>query len=637
MIRTNRCIYLALCLLLGPIALRAQAPATPPAESADDTGGYQIKAQVRRVILDIVVTDSKGRPVEGLKQDDFQVAENGVAQPIRSFNERSNATATASQPPLDLHLPPDTFSNLSLAPPDKPVTILLYDMLNTPQAALPFAHQALVKFIKDQKSSTQIAIFILTDRLHMLQGFTDDETRLMEAIDAKTLKSHASQLRVADSSSDAASLLAADPAAAAAAQNQLAVPTAGAGAVGADAILAQLQSAEAEESAYLLTQRLETTVRAFTEIAKFVSVLPGRKNLIWMSGSFPSSIFPDSTQTSGAQNEFNNAVNMEADVRLAQNELKDSRIAVYPVDVRGLQADPQFSAASRYNAAPPTTGSFGVQQAAEHATMNAVADSTGGHAFYNTNGLQEAMDSAIREGSEYYSLTYQPTNTKADGGERKIKVALKQPGYHLSYRRYYLADDATHPAPPKPLTADVTMQHGAPNSSELFFEAKVVPVGGAMAASPAEAESLRTFLETNAAQETLKGKGKPKPLKPLTGPLTVQHYDINLAILGPQLQMPPTANDRYSTDMKFGLAAFTADGDLLNGAEVTIKNAIPAAQYQKIETTGYHASMVFAVPQDAVSLRIAVRDQIGNHTGTIEIPIPLHVAQNAPAGIAPKK
>jgi hypothetical protein len=38
-------------------------------------------------------------------------------------------------PPLDLHMPPNIFTNIAMAPADKPVTILLYDMLNTPQSA----------------------------------------------------------------------------------------------------------------------------------------------------------------------------------------------------------------------------------------------------------------------------------------------------------------------------------------------------------------------------------------------------------------------------------------------------------------------------------------------------------------------
>jgi VWFA-related protein len=624
MMRISRSTSYALCLLSLIGALKAQAPQTalppqsptPSDSSGTEPPGYQLTVKVSRVVLDVVVTDAKGKPVEGLKQDDFKVLEDGVVQPLRFFDVHTGAPVGSTQQALELHLPSDTFSNLTLAAPDKPVTILLYDMLNTPQAALPNAHRALVNFIKNQKSSTRIAIFALTDRLHMLQGFTDDETRLMEAVDSKKAKSSVSQLRVADTGDDAASLLAADPAAAA--STQQASVSAGDIPVGADAVLAQLSNAEAQESAFLLQQRLKITVAAFSDIARFVSALPGRKNLIWMSGSFPSQVFPDSTQSTGAQNEFNNAVYLEADVRVAQEVLKESRVAVYPVDVRGLQTDPRFSAATRYTA-PPKASTFGVQQAAEHATMDAVADSTGGRAFYNTNGLQEAMNAAVRQGSEYYTLTYAPSNGKANGAERKIKVVVKDANYQLFYRRRYLADDAEHPAPVLPLALDMNMQHGAPNSSELFFEAKVNPVGSAMAASTDEVETLNTFLQT---------KAKGMRTKLANGPENVQHYDINFAIVGRVLSMPPTQDGAYATNMRFGLAAYTQDGELLNGTEVSIKNEIPQAQYEKIKSEGYHASMIFVVPEEAVSLRLAVSDEIGKRIGTMEIPLPIANAKS---------
>jgi hypothetical protein len=78
--------------------------------------------------------------------------------------------------------------------------------------------------------------------------------------------------------------------------------------------------------------------------------------------------------------------------------------------------------------------------------------------------------------------------------------------------------------------------------------------------------------------------------------------------------------------MRFGLAAYTQDSELLNGTEISVRNALPAAQYQKIVSEGYHASMVFAVPEEAVSLRIAVRDEIGNRIGTMEVPLPIAAA-----------
>ena len=149
-----------------------------------------------------------------------------------------------------------------------------------------------------------------------------------------------------------------------------------------------------------------------------------------------------------------------------------------------------------------------------------------------------------------------------------------------------------------------------------------------MAASTDEIEALNTFLQTKA--KGLRTKGG-------SGAEKVQHYDINFAIIGRLLSMPPLQNGEYATNMRFGLAAYTQDGELLNGTEVGIKNAIPQAQYQKIESEGYHASMIFVVPQEAVSLRLAVSDEIGNRIGTMEIPLSIPVPKNIPATGATRK
>jgi hypothetical protein len=174
----------------------------------------------------------------------------------------------------------------------------------------------------------------------------------------------------------------------------------------------------------------------------------------------------------------------------------------------------------------------------------------------------------------------------------------------------------------------MNMQHGAPNSSELFVEAGVVPVGGVMTPTPAEVAGLRSFIDIYA---------KGKRAKADSDKQRVQHYDINLAIIGRQLEMPPADNGKYATSMRFGLAAYTEDGALLNGTEITVKNTIPAAQYQKIVSEGYHASMVFPVPEEAVSLRIAVRDEIGNRIGTIEVPLPIAAPKNSSTAPPPAK
>jgi hypothetical protein len=56
--------------------------------------------------------------------------------------------------------------------------------------------------------------------------------------------------------------------------------------------------------------------------------------------------------------------------------------------------------------------------------MDEIAKDTGGAAFYNTNGLTDALARVADHGSYFYTLTYTSTNLATDGRFRKIKVEL---------------------------------------------------------------------------------------------------------------------------------------------------------------------------------------------------------------------
>jgi len=54
------------------------------------TGKFGEKVDVNLVLLDAVVTDSRGNQILGLDKDDFVVKENGIAQPIDSVDYFTN-------------------------------------------------------------------------------------------------------------------------------------------------------------------------------------------------------------------------------------------------------------------------------------------------------------------------------------------------------------------------------------------------------------------------------------------------------------------------------------------------------------------------------------------------------------------
>ena len=71
--------------------------------------------------------------------------------------------------------------------------------------------------------------------------------------------------------------------------------------------------------------------------------------------------------------------------------------------------------------------------------METIARDTGGRYFGNSNDLDQAIQSALRESSSYYMLAYYPSNKKWDGKFRNVKLQVDRPGTQLRYRRGYFA------------------------------------------------------------------------------------------------------------------------------------------------------------------------------------------------------
>ncbi len=75
--------------------------------------------------------------------------------------------------------------------------------------------------------------------------------------------------------------------------------------------------------------------------------------------------------------------------------------------------------------------------------LDSIAESTGGRAYYNSNGLGEKITEIEENGSSYYTLTYATTNKSWNGEFQHIKVAVDRPHVKLQYRQGYYAVDRT--------------------------------------------------------------------------------------------------------------------------------------------------------------------------------------------------
>src|SRR5438128_6262944 len=137
------------------------------------------------VLVDTVVLDREGRPVKGLKADDFTVTEDGVHQRIASFSERISEAANPAPSPV---LPPHVTTNRPVVMQTNAergaVAVLLLDGLNTPPQDQIYVKQQMLKFLARQYDpNTRLAVIALTNRLTVLQNFTQDPLLLRSALD----------------------------------------------------------------------------------------------------------------------------------------------------------------------------------------------------------------------------------------------------------------------------------------------------------------------------------------------------------------------------------------------------------------------------------------------------------------------
>lgn len=628
------------------------SPAVKPVNTAAPGPVPVFRAQRQIVALDVVVADGKGHPIKGIPKPDFVIKEDGKAQTLSYFNEVStDAHAVAAEkPPLaesekgvDQKKPKaNVFANDSPPQAATAVTLILYDLLNTAAPDQQSAKQELLNFIQHKPKDERFALCTLSNGLHIIQGFTPDEGILMRAV-----KQNKGSLRYS-------SMLSED------ANDQMLVRWLQQGAAASSRdigdMAARLDQEMAERRSRDLDLRMAVTMDAFTQIARYLSALPGRKSLIWLSGSFPLGIFP------GMDFRIPDAEGKTRTEQMKQavNLLAESHVAVYPVDVKGLTAyamtastgpggvdstqpgptpafnnqassTTRFDELSNLNEAggigpnlPPNQSNPFMDDAMDHGIMNQIAADTGGKAFYNANGVEQAMTIAMEQEANYYAVSYTPLNSKYDGKFRRIKVSLVSGDkkYHVIHRSGYFAVD---PNAPSPLSRDAStgfglaaMQHDAPRSRQLLFEARVVPIG-----NPVLEMDPRMARAAPAKKKTKHETDPPRT------PIEMQRYQIDYAITPSQLRFDPTPDGLEHGAMNFMVASFDADGTVRTSIGSHVNGDLKPDSYQDVMTGGFRLHQEVDVPVAAASLRMGVQDAISGRLGTIEVPLPV----KAPPGV----
>ena len=369
-----------------------------------------LKMNGELVLTNVVARDAKtGEVVQGLKQSDFSVSENGKPQHIETFDFESVDKATPLNEATVSGLAAGGTGNGSKAvvvakPEDlrnHRLIVMFFDLTSMQPEDLDRSVLAAQQFLKNKMQAADlVALVSLGDTLKVDQDFTADKQALI---------------------------------------NEVAVynGTEGQGfAQGATANSNQVEDTTGytpDESEYndLNTDRELFALRA---VSKSLEKITEKKSLLYFSGGI---------SRDGIEN--------QASLRAAINAAVRANLAIYSVDTRGLQAISPLGDAS----VGSLRGTSGFNGGALLNNMNAnfssqevmgtLSSDTGGKAFFDSNDFAPAFAQVERDTSAYYAIGFRSTNPVRDGRYRKLTIKINRPGVKLEYRPgYYAPADFKH-------------------------------------------------------------------------------------------------------------------------------------------------------------------------------------------------
>jgi VWFA-related protein len=465
------------CLILAALAPRLSAQAPPSQE------GFGEAVDVNVVNVDVYVTDKNGRPVTGLRKEEFELREDGKRVEITNFDALAGTAppATRAERPAPLVTEPAAPAPASPAPvaPDPLHLVVYVDNFNIEPAHRARALGQIRQFMDRELSPGSRAMVVTYDLggLHVRQPFTDDPQAIARALDGIT------RLAANGGEHERAKRMALDAMYA----------------IQADALSLYNQSTarrqEGDESppldvpcpvriadpvkGYAESSRQEVlrTIASLKLFVNSLSGLPGRKVLFHISDGIPAtpgeelfqvlaelcggggvtsgiSVSPDTDPVAqpmdarqfGARAYQAGQAMLDAQQYNTVSEWSElaahanaNRVTLYTLQASGLETDPSASAEHMGGGREQVlqVGSvLHIETNNRKDSLNVLASDTGGRAIFNANDLGPELDRIQQDMDTYYSLGFAPRRF-GDGREHRIEVKLKRADLRVRYRRSY--------------------------------------------------------------------------------------------------------------------------------------------------------------------------------------------------------
>jgi VWFA-related protein len=406
-------------LLLFTLPAQAQNPVKPQ----DDDDVVKVKSNL--VSIDVIVRDKKGKTISDLKPEDFTISENGTPQKIEFFDAPLTSAPNAGAP-------------ASSAAPRNYVSLVL-DFQSTDITNLKQVREGAIKYVREQVTDADaVALLSVTTGLQMLQTFTQDKAKLIEAIENLGTSSHSKNFEQKDLAGNIESLReflknASPPGE---------IVTTGAGSQAARVMIAQrvLQQFVRLRTALSL-QQSRPILAALAALAEGLRPIPGKKTLVLFSQGFVTPAVLD--------------WQVQSTIDIANR----ANVAIYIIDAAGLRANAQASGA--LVPSTPLAGVSGIAnqeqriravggetvfdnvrqegQSREYDILYRISGDTGGKFLKGNNDIGLGLERINQEIHSRYTLAYRSTNQNFDGTFRKVKIEVRRPDAQITSRSGYYA------------------------------------------------------------------------------------------------------------------------------------------------------------------------------------------------------
>jgi VWFA-related protein len=399
-------------------------PALPGGQESG-SAGLTIRSSVDLVLIDVRVTGKSGKPILGLKPEQFSLTEDGHPQKISSFDynniEGVETAEVKNARPIVVPMgtvPAPKPEAVRAAVRDHRLIVLFFDLTALHADDLLRAQEGAANYISKQISPADlVAVAVFGNQLKIPVHFTNDRDVLMSAVKKLRPGKDAGLADMAE-----------------------AVAQPGEDTTSEDAGAAF--TADETEFNIFNTDRKLAALESLTVLLRDI---PGRKSVVQFTGGI--------SQT-GEENRAQLVATTDAANR--------ANVSFYTVDARGLMPMPPGGEARQGSSTgsamfigggKPTiahqasramfSGSEVMQESASRhnsrETLSTLAADTGGRSFFDLGDFSDVFKKIQSDSPGYYLIGYYSTDNRNNGAWRRVTVKVNVQGARVLFRQGYYA------------------------------------------------------------------------------------------------------------------------------------------------------------------------------------------------------